>query len=205
MTLPVVLFSYAKSSCSWRVRIALAWKGIEYEYRSVNTQKRQNLSPDYAAMNPNQRVPLLYIDNSAIAQSSAILAYLEETRPTPPLLPSTPLARANVRALCDVIGADIQPLQNRSVLGELEDVFKTNEAYCNWLYKWPQIKQYEDVYEFLKSKFVNGDDYYMFYGKYKGKSPNWIFENNQKYIYYLKANDYVNNHISDLAKALENY
>ena len=96
---PVKLYSYWRSSCSWRVRIALAFKGIEYEYVPVNLLKSEQQGAEYAAtLNPMKAVPSLVIDGHTLAQSGAILSYLEETRPEPSLLPGDAYGRAKV---CD--------------------------------------------------------------------------------------------------------
>jgi len=83
----VVLYSYWRSSCSWRVRTALAFKGIAYEYRAVHLVKGEQMSEEYVKQNPMKEVPTLVIDGNVLNQSVAILEYLEETRPEPPLLP----------------------------------------------------------------------------------------------------------------------
>jgi len=111
-----VLYSYWRSTCSFRVRIALNLKGVDYEYRPVNLLADENNAEEYLRRNPTAKVPSLEIDGQVLNQSMAILEYLEETHPDPPLLPSTPASRALVRALALDIVADIQPLQNVSVL-----------------------------------------------------------------------------------------
>ncbi|KAF0685667.1 Aste57867_22503 [Aphanomyces stellatus] len=137
MACPVVLHSFWKSTCSWRVRTALAWKRIPYEYRGVNIRANENKAAAYTNLNPNQKVPSLYIDGHLLTQSSAILAYLEETRPDPPLLPSDPIQRAHVRSFCDIIGADIQPIQNLAVLREIARDAKDKDAVSKaWASKW---------------------------------------------------------------------
>jgi maleylacetoacetate isomerase len=97
-----ILYSYWRSTCSWRVRIALAYKHIEYEYHAVNLIKDggEQKQPAYAAVNPSRLVPALAIDGHVLAQSVAILEYLEESRPElPSLLPRDLFARAAVRAI----------------------------------------------------------------------------------------------------------
>uniref|UniRef100_A0A8I3W1R7 maleylacetoacetate isomerase n=1 Tax=Callithrix jacchus TaxID=9483 RepID=A0A8I3W1R7_CALJA len=108
-----VLYSYFRSSCSWRVRIALALKGIDFEMVPVNLIKDggQQFSKDFQALNPMKQVPTLKIDGITIHQSLAIIEYLEETRPTPRLLPQDPKKRASVRMISDLIASGIQPLQ----------------------------------------------------------------------------------------------
>ncbi|GLD93012.1 hypothetical protein PINS_up019335 [Pythium insidiosum] len=124
-----VLYSYWRSSCSWRVRIALAHKGIEYEYKAVHLVKNggEQYQDEFSAVNPNQRVPTLVIDGHAISQSSAILEYLEETRPEKPLLPKDPATRAKIRNVCQIIGADIQPIQNLAVMNKAVEALPESE------------------------------------------------------------------------------
>nr|XP_028574643.1 maleylacetoacetate isomerase isoform X1 [Podarcis muralis] len=113
-----VLYTYFRSSCTWRVRIALALKGIAYDSAPVNLVKDggQQLTPEYQAVNPMQQVPALKIDGITLSQSIAIIEYLEETRPKPSLLPQDPKKRALVRMISEHIASGIQPLQNLTVL-----------------------------------------------------------------------------------------
>lgn len=117
-----ILYSYFRSSCSWRVRIALALKGIDYETVPINLTKDggQQFSAEFQTLNPMKQVPALKIDGITIGQSLAIIEYLEETRPAPPrLLPQDPKKRASVRMISDLIAGGIQPLQNLSVLKQV--------------------------------------------------------------------------------------
>ncbi|XP_015273837.1 PREDICTED: maleylacetoacetate isomerase isoform X2 [Gekko japonicus] len=118
-----VLYSYFRSSCSWRVRIALALKGIAYDQAPVNLVKDggQQLSPEFFSVNPMRQVPALKIDGVTLSQSLAIIEYLEETRPNPRILPQDPKKRAQVRIISDVIASGIQPLQNLSILQQVGD------------------------------------------------------------------------------------
>uniref|UniRef100_A0A8C8R7L6 Maleylacetoacetate isomerase n=1 Tax=Pelusios castaneus TaxID=367368 RepID=A0A8C8R7L6_9SAUR len=113
-----VLYSYFRSSCSWRVRIALALKGIAYDQIPVNLLKDggQQFSTEFQAVNPMQQVPALKIDGITLSQSLAIIQYLEETRPNPRLLPQDPKKRAQARMISDHIVSGIQPLQNLTLL-----------------------------------------------------------------------------------------
>eukprot|EP00996_Jenningsia_fusiforme_P003832 NODE_4633_length_782_cov_23.129604_g4290_i0.p1 GENE.NODE_4633_length_782_cov_23.129604_g4290_i0~~NODE_4633_length_782_cov_23.129604_g4290_i0.p1 ORF type:complete len:210 (+),score=36.48 NODE_4633_length_782_cov_23.129604_g4290_i0:55-684(+) len=115
----VILYSYWRSSCSWRVRTALALKGVEYEYRPINLLNGDQKGSEYAALNPGLVLPTLIIDGQTLIQSLSILEYLEETRPNPPLLPRAPADRSAVRSLCQMIACDIQPVQNLRVLGRV--------------------------------------------------------------------------------------
>ncbi|XP_045418871.1 maleylacetoacetate isomerase isoform X3 [Lemur catta] len=116
-----ILYSYFRSSCSWRVRIALALKGIDHEMVTINLIKDggQQFSKEFQALNPMKQVPVLKIDGITIGQSLAIIEYLEETRPTPRLLPQDPKKRASVRMISDLIASGIQPLQNLSILEQV--------------------------------------------------------------------------------------
>jgi maleylpyruvate isomerase len=117
----VKLYNYWRSSSSWRVRIALAWKGVEYEYVPVDIAPRGNEQSTEAfdAVNPMHQVPVLEVDGAGeprrIAQSMAILEYLEERFPQPPLLPVDLDERARVRQVAEIVNSGIQPLQNLSV------------------------------------------------------------------------------------------
>lgn len=118
----ILLYSYWRSSCSYRVRIALAYKGINYTYSPIHLLKDggQQLTPEYSKLNPMREVPTLLIDGHTLTQSTAILEYLEETRGKdknfPALLPTEPHLRAKVREICNIIAGDIQPVQNLRVL-----------------------------------------------------------------------------------------
>ncbi|KAF0519595.1 maleylacetoacetate isomerase [Gigaspora margarita] len=115
-----ILNSFYRSSCSWRVRTCLNWKGIYYEYCPVNLLEGAQKKEEYSEINPYKFVPTLKIDGNVLTQSVEILEYLEETRPEKPLLPTDPYKRALVRSLVQVITGDIQPLQNMKVLQYIE-------------------------------------------------------------------------------------
>ncbi|XP_021353595.1 maleylacetoacetate isomerase-like [Mizuhopecten yessoensis] len=151
-----VLYTYFRSSCSWRVRIALAWKGIEYESRFVNLVKDggQQKKDEYAAINPMQQVPALVMNESTMTQSVAMLEYLEEVHPEKPLLPVDPLERVKVREIVSVISGGIQPLQNLSVLKKIGD-----EGKMEWGKFWID-KGFQALEEILKrtaGKYCVGD------------------------------------------------
>jgi maleylpyruvate isomerase len=115
------LYNYWRSSASWRVRIGLHLKGIAFEYVAVSLLDGAQRADGYAAMNPMRQVPTLAITDDTgarheLGQSLAILEYLEETHPTPPLLPRDPIARARVRQLAEIVNSGIQPHQNLPVL-----------------------------------------------------------------------------------------
>ncbi|KAI7863264.1 glutathione transferase zeta 1 [Spinellus fusiger] len=111
------LYGFYRSSASWRVRLALKWKGVAYESFCVDLVKTEQKSEKYLAMNPNGKVPSFVTkEGEIIYQSMAILEYLEEVYPERPLLPKHPLERAQVRLICQLVSCDIQPLQNPSVV-----------------------------------------------------------------------------------------
>lgn len=112
----VILHGYFRSSATWRVRIALAIKGIAFQRKSYALLKGEQHSEAYLRMNPQGLVPALEIDGLVLTQSCAICEYLDETRPEPPLLGRTPAERARVRAFALAIACDIHPLQNLRVL-----------------------------------------------------------------------------------------
>jgi maleylacetoacetate isomerase len=133
------LYSYWRSSASYRVRIALALKGLPYDYLAVDLAKgggEQN-QPAYRAVNPQGRVPALETDGRILTQSLAILEYLEETHPQPPLLPADAFGRARVRSLAGIVACDIQPLQNLVVTQYLRDRLGVDDATVKaWLQEW---------------------------------------------------------------------
>ena len=134
----IVLYSYFRSSASYRVRIALNLKGIDYQVRAVHLVKKggQQYQPDYLALNPQGLVPVLAVDDIVLCQSSAIIEYLEEKYPNPPLLPSAVIDRAYVRSLVQVIACDIHPLNNLRVLKYLKKNLDFDDADKSWYFHW---------------------------------------------------------------------
>lgn len=133
------LYSYWRSSASYRVRIALNIKGLAYETMPVHLMRDggEQFSNAYRALNPQARVPMLVDGDFHLNQSQAILEYLEALHPQPALAPTEPRAQARVRAFCLTITADIQPLQNTSVLKYLDEQLKVGEDGRNsWLRHW---------------------------------------------------------------------
>ncbi len=135
------LYSYFRSSAAYRVRIALNLKGIAYETVPVHLMKDggQQLMADYRSLNPTALVPTLVDDDLAVGQSIAILEYLEETHPQPPLLPGDAKGRARVRAIAQTIACDIHPLNNLRVLKYLKHQMGVDEEAKNtWYRHWIQ-------------------------------------------------------------------
>jgi len=133
------LYTYFRSSAAYRVRIALNLKGLDYQAIPVHLLKDggQQLQPDYRALNPAALVPTLQDAALTLTQSLAILEYLEETRPQPPLLPADAAGRARVRALALTVACDIHPLNNLRVLRYLEHTLKIGaDARQEWYRHW---------------------------------------------------------------------
>ena len=134
------LYSYFRSSAAYRVRIALNLKGIGYETQSIHLVKDggHNKRPEFRAVNPQMRVPVLVTTaGDVLIQSLAIIEYLDETHPQPPLLPKDPLARARVRALAELIACDIHPLNNTSPLRYLKNTMAQQQsAIDEWYRHW---------------------------------------------------------------------
>ena len=131
------LFNYFRSSASWRVRIALALKNLDYDYRGVHLLKNEQMAAEFGALTPAHLVPLLRDGDDLVSQSMAIIEYLDETHPEPPLLPSEPLARARVRALAQDIACEIHPLNNLRVLRYLVKQLGLDEDRKNqWSRHW---------------------------------------------------------------------
>lgn len=135
---PARLYNYFRSSTSYRVRAALRFKKVEYEYLPVHIRKGGQDSAEYRAMNPQRLVPTLVLGNAPpLAQSLAIIEYLEERFPEPPLLPADPLERAKVRSIAYMIAMDTHPLNNLRVLSYLRDNLDADElAIATWFRHW---------------------------------------------------------------------
>jgi maleylacetoacetate isomerase/maleylpyruvate isomerase len=131
------LYNYFRSSASYRVRIALALKGLDYEYASVHLSRNEQFNESYAAVSAARLVPTLVDGDHAVTQSLAICEYLDETHPEPPLLPRDAAGRARVRALALDIACEIHPLNNLRVLRYLVRNLKVSEDDKNrWYRHW---------------------------------------------------------------------
>ena len=134
------LYSFFRSSAAYRVRIALNLKGIAYETASVHLVKDggHNKRPEFRAVNPQMRVPaLVTATGDVLIQSLAIIDYLDETHPTPPLLPKEPIARAQARALAQIVACDIHPLNNVGPLRYLKNqMHQEQSAIDAWYHHW---------------------------------------------------------------------
>ena len=133
------LYSYYRSSAAYRVRIALNLKGLPYDYISVNLLHSEQKSDNFLARNPQGLLPALELDDGEVlAQSIAILEWLEESCPSPALLPENTLERARVRSLVNNIACDIHPLNNLSIMNYLRTELGASDEgvhrwYCNWV------------------------------------------------------------------------
>jgi len=134
------LYSFFRSSAAYRVRIALNLKHLAYETISVHLVKDggHNKRPEFRAVNPQMRIPTFVAPTGEVLiQSLAIIEYLDETHPDPPLLPKEPIARAQVRALADVIACDIHPLNNVGPLRYLKNPLGQEQAKIDaWYHHW---------------------------------------------------------------------
>jgi maleylacetoacetate isomerase len=154
------LYNYFRSSASYRVRIALALKGLAYDYKSVHLQKNEQTSESYAAVSAARLVPLLRDGEVSVHQSMAIIEYLDETHPEPPLLPPGALARARVRALALDIACEIHPLNNLRVLRYLTQSLGVSEDHKNrWYRHWVEtgLEVVERQLLAQPSRFCHGD------------------------------------------------
>ena len=134
----IKLFGSARSSAAFRVRIALNLKGLAHEHEPVNLREGRQTAPQYLAINPQGLVPTLIDGDAVLSQSIAILEYLEERHPAPPLLPTAAVDRARVRALSLLVACDIHPLNNLRVLNYLTGDLGVNEEdklawYRHWI------------------------------------------------------------------------
>ncbi|HEX8224014.1 MAG TPA: maleylacetoacetate isomerase [Allosphingosinicella sp.] len=157
---PPVLFDYFRSSASYRVRIALNLKGVEYERVAINLLDGGQRSPTYRAVNPQALVPTLDIDGHRLAQSLAIIGYLDSTRPEPPLLPPDPADAAHVRALALTVACDVHPLNNLRVLRYLkEELGQEQPARDSWYRHWVAegLAALEAMAEPRAGRFLFGD------------------------------------------------
>ena len=131
------LYTYFRSSAAFRVRIALNLKGLAYEPLFVHLAKGEHRRPEYAGAYPQGLLPTLVIGDQSLSQSLAIIEYLEETRPNPPLLPKDALGRARVRSLSLLVACEIHPLNNLRTLTHLRKTLGQNEdQVASWYRHW---------------------------------------------------------------------
>ena len=156
------LYSYYRSSASYRVRIALNYKGLAYKHHSVHLVKSggEQHTPEYRALNPQEQVPTFIDDKFTLTQSMAIMEYLEEKYPDPPIFPRDAKRRAFVRQISLINVADIHPLNNLKVLNHLSGEFHiTQTQKTEWYHKWI-IQGFDAIEQLLeKSAFYKKGPY----------------------------------------------
>jgi maleylacetoacetate isomerase/maleylpyruvate isomerase len=159
----VRLYNYFRSSASYRVRIALALKGIAYDYAAVHLVRNEQLSEAFRALAPAQLVPALAVDDAhVLTQSLAIIEYLEETQPEPPLLPEDAFGRARVRAMALDMACEIHPLDNLRVLRYLVREMSVSEDdknrwYRHWVESGLEVVERQLAGHASTGRFCHGD------------------------------------------------
>lgn len=154
------LYTYYRSSAAYRVRIALNLKGIEYESVPVDLRPGAHRRPDYLARNPQGLIPALEDGGAVLSQSLAIIEYLEETHPQPPLLPRSPLERARVRSMALAVACDIHPLNNLRVLNQLRSPLGHGEEVVDTWYRHWITEGFRGLEE--EARRASGDGRHMF-------------------------------------------
>ena len=154
------LYNYFRSSASYRVRIALALKGLSYDYKAVHIANNEQFAESYAAVSASRLVPLLRDGDHVLTQSMAIIEYLDETHPQPPLMPADAVGRARVRALSQDMACEIHPLNNLRVLRYLTHDLKLSEDDKNrWYRHWVEsgLEAVERQLAAQPGRFCHGD------------------------------------------------
>jgi maleylpyruvate isomerase len=147
------LYSYFRSSAAYRARIALNLKGIAFETSSIHLTRSggEQHAAEFQAVNPQKRVPVLALDSGEVLlQSLAIIEYLDEVYPDPPLLPKDPIERAHVRAVAQIIACDIHPLNNTAPLGYLRHTLKADQSAIQEWYRHWIVTGFEAVEALIK-------------------------------------------------------
>ncbi|MCP5463510.1 MAG: maleylacetoacetate isomerase [Deltaproteobacteria bacterium] len=157
------LYHYWRSSCSWRVRWALFYKGLDFTPIAINLLENEQTSAEHLKKNPKGAVPALALNDqnkTVLFESSAIIEFLEETHPSPRLLPKDPLQRAHCRALTQIVNAGIQPLQN---LATMKFYSEDPEKRKSWSAHWIQegLKAYEAAVQKSAGEFSCGNELSM--------------------------------------------
>lgn len=163
----LTLYGYWRSSCSWRVRIALAHKGVEHAYRPVNLVRDggEQLRDDYRAKNPMAQVPLLEFEQGGavrrVSQSVAIIELIEDLFPAPPLLPADPYLRARARQLVEMINSGTQPMQNTATLKYVRDELGGDEKAFGRRFIGAGLAAFQSAASELSGRFCVGDQVTM--------------------------------------------
>ncbi len=153
------LHGYWRSSSSWRVRIALGLKGVAFDNVPVALLKAEHASADHRRKNPMAQVPVLELDDgTCLVQSVAILEWLEESFPTPPLLPRAPRDRAHVRALVEIVNSGIQPLQNMATLKQVRTHAGADDKAWAKLFLDKGLQALQDLARPRAGRYLFGDD-----------------------------------------------
>ena len=159
----MILYGYALSSASYRVRIALKLKRLEVTTVPIHLRRGEQRQPEFLQLNSQGFVPALRLDDGEVlTQSMAIIEYLEEMYPQPPLLPAAPAARARVRAFCQLIACDVHPLNNLRVLKYLEaqlglDEHARNAWYRHWIQAGFEALEQSLTRDTFLGRFCHGD------------------------------------------------
>ena len=156
------LYSYFRSSASYRVRIALALKGLEYDYMAVHLAHNEHLAESFGAVSAARLVPMLQDGDKVLTQSMAIIEYLDETHPEPRLLPGDAFARARIRALAQDVACEIHPLDNLRVLRFLVRDLKVSEDdkdrwYRHWVETGLEVVERRLAGSTATGRFCHGD------------------------------------------------
>ncbi|MHB8346069.1 MAG: maleylacetoacetate isomerase [Acidiferrobacterales bacterium] len=145
------LYQATNSSSSWRIRIALALKAIAYDPVWIDLHAGEHLAAAYASLSPTRQVPCLEIDGQRLFQTVAIIEYLEETRPLPPLLPADALQRSRVRSLVEVVNSAVQPMHNFALRERLREQFGATDVDTRvWCRYWIE-RRFEDLNRIVDS------------------------------------------------------
>ncbi len=148
------LYSYWRATAPYRVRIGLALKGLDYDYAPIDLLAGDQREATYKGVNPQGLTPALDIGGDVLIQSLAILEWLEETHPEPPLLPKSPRDRAAVRAMAGIVACDIHPLNNTRVARALAKMGHDQAAILAWIQRW--IAEGFDALEPMVARYGRG-------------------------------------------------
>ena len=151
------LYTFFRSSTSFRLRIALAYKRLDYEPHYVSLPKMEHRVPSYRDANPQGLVPLLVEGGRSLIQSMAVIEYLDEVYPDPPLMPKGPIGRIYVRAVSQIIGCEIHPLNNVRVLKHLKAQFGADESATNAWYEHWVAEGLSGLEGYLSREGMSGD------------------------------------------------